>query len=119
MKLFITTINHYFLSLVDDSELHDYHVQNTNYNHDEHDNTTTQQNRQINASASSLKTPLPYHPSLTKPIKNILASHDIKVTDSSGTNLRDLLTKTKTTHPPHLDLNVICNDFPATYDGQK
>ena len=79
-------------------------------------------NRQLETTAPSLKTSLPYHPSLTKPIKKILSSHDIKVTDSSGTNLRDLLTKTKTTPPPHLTPNVIyeisCNDCTATYNGQ-
>ena len=50
------------------------------------------------------------------------ASHDVKVTSSSGTTLRDLLTKTKTTPPPHLTPNVIyeisCNDCTATYNGQ-
>ena len=39
-------------------------------------------------------------------------------TSSSGTTLRDLLTKTKTTPPPHLTPNVIyeisCNDCTAT-----
>ena len=37
------------------------------------------------------------------------SSHDIKMKYSSGTNLRDLLTKTNTTHPrlPHLTPNVI------------
>ena len=49
-------------------------------------------------------------------------SHDIKVTDSSATSLRDLLTKTKTSPPPHLTPYVIyeisCKDCPATYDGQ-
>ena len=54
--------------------------------------------------------------------KKSLASHDVKVTSSSGTTLRDLLTKTKTTPPPHLTLNVIyeisCNDCTATYNGQ-
>ena len=48
--------------------------------------------------------------------------HDVKVTSSSGTTLRDLLTKTKTTPPPHLTPNVIyeisCNDCTATYNGQ-
>ena len=46
-------------------------------------------------------------------------SHDVNVTSSSGTTLRDLLTKTKTTPPPHLTPNVIyeisCNDCTATY----
>ena len=55
-------------------------------------------------------------------IKKSLASHDVKVTSSSGTTIRDLLTKTKTTPPPHLTPNVIyeisCNDCTATYNGQ-
>ncbi|MCP3662171.1 MAG: hypothetical protein GY696_06695, partial [Gammaproteobacteria bacterium] len=84
--------------------------------------TLRQFNRQHDATAPSLTTTLPYHPSLSKPIKKILSSHDIKVTDSSATSLRDLLTKTKTSPPPHLTPNVIyelsCKDCPATYDGQ-
>ena len=79
-------------------------------------------NRQIDAAAPSLNTSLPYQLSLTKPIKKILSSHDINVTDSSGTNLRDLLTNKKTTPPPHLTPNIFyeisCNDCTATYDRQ-
>ena len=70
----------------------------------------------------SLYVSLPYHPSLSKPLKKILGQHDIKVTHSSSTTLRDLLTKTKTTPPPHLTPNTIyeisCLDCPSTYDGQ-
>ena len=84
--------------------------------------TARQFNRQLDATAPSLTTTLPYHPSLSKPIKKILSSHDIKVTDSSATSLRDLLTKTKTSPPPHLTPNVIyeisCKDCSAFYDGQ-
>ena len=84
--------------------------------------TARQFNKQLLATAPSLTTSLPFHPTLTKPLKKILHAHDIKVTHSSGTNLRDLLTKTKTTPPPHLTPNVIyeisCNDCPASYDGQ-
>ena len=64
--------------------------------------TTSRFNRQLEATAPHL----PYHPSLSKPIEKILASHDIKVTDSSATCLRDLLTKTKTSPPPHLTPNA-------------
>ena len=57
-----------------------------------------------------------------KKIKKSLESHDIKVISSSETTLRDLLTKTKTTPPPHLTPNVIyeisCNECTATYNGQ-
>ena len=56
----------------------------------------------------------PFHPTITTNIKKSLASHDVNVTSSSGTTLRDLLTKTKTTPPPRLTPNVIyeisCND---------
>ena len=44
----------------------------------------------------SLSLSLPYHPTLSKPLKKILRQHDIKVTNTS-TSLRDLLTKTKMT----------------------
>ena len=39
------------------------------------------------------------------PLTESNASHDVKVTSSSGTTLQDLLTKTKTTPPPHLTPN--------------
>ena len=75
-------------------------------------------NRKLNATTASF----PFHPTITNMIKKSLASHDVKVTSSPGTTLRDLLTKTKTTLPPHLTPNVIyeiyCNDCTATYNGQ-
>ena len=75
-------------------------------------------NRKLKATTASF----PFHPTITKMIKKSLASHDVKVTSSPGTTLRDLLTKTKTTPPPHLTPNVIyeiyCNDCTATYNGQ-
>ena len=79
-------------------------------------------NRQLKATTPSLTVSFPFHPTITKKIKKSLASHDVRVTSSSGTTLRDLLTKTKTTPPPHLTPNVIyeisCNDCTATYNGQ-
>ncbi|KAL5270647.1 hypothetical protein ACHWQZ_G001373 [Mnemiopsis leidyi] len=70
----------------------------------------------------SLSISLPYHPSLSKPLKNILGQHDIKVTHSSSTTLRNLLTKTKTTPPPDLTPHTIyeisCLDCTSTYNGQ-
>ena len=84
--------------------------------------TLKQFNRQLKATTPSLTASFPFHPTITKKIKKSLASHDVKVTSSSGTSLRDLLTKTKTTPPPHLTPNVIyeisCNDCTATYNGQ-
>ena len=84
--------------------------------------TLKQFNRQLKAITPSLTASFPFHPTITKKIKKSLASHDVKVTSSSGTTLRDLLTKTKTTPPPHLTHNVIyeisCNDCTATYNGQ-
>ena len=73
---------------------------------------------------TSLNTALPYNPSLTKPIKKILVSHDIKMTDSSGTDLRDLiLTYTKPTALhltyPNVIYGVPCNDCPATHHGKN
>ena len=83
--------------------------------------THKQFNRQLKATTPSLTASFPFHPTITKKIKKSLESHDIKVTSSSGTTLRDLLTKTKTTPPPHLTPNVIgeisCNDCTATYNG--
>ncbi|KAL5254022.1 hypothetical protein ACHWQZ_G013701 [Mnemiopsis leidyi] len=65
---------------------------------------------------------LPYHPSLSKPLKKILGQHDIKVTHSSSTTLRNFLTKTKTTPPPDLTPHTIyeisCLDCTSTYNGQ-
>ena len=79
-------------------------------------------NRQIRAVEPSLKVSLPYHPTLSKPIKKILRQHDVKVTHSSGVTLRNILSKTKTTPPSHITPNAIyetpcdgCNGF---YDGQ-
>ena len=84
--------------------------------------TLKQFNRQLRATTPSLTASFPFHHTITKKIKKSLASHDVKVTSSSGTTLRDLLTKTKTTPPPHLTPNVIyeisCNDCTATYNGQ-
>ena len=77
-------------------------------------------NRQLKATTPSLTAS--FHPTITKKIKKSLASHNVKVTSSSGTTVRDLLTKTKTTPPPHLTPKVIyeisCNDCTATYNGQ-
>ena len=84
--------------------------------------TLKQFNRQLKATTPSLTASFPFHPTITKKIKKSLASHDVKVTSSSGTTLQDLLTKTKTTPPPHLTPNVIyemsCNFCTATYNGQ-
>ena len=84
--------------------------------------TLKQFNRQLKATTPSLTASFPFHHTITKKIKKSLASHDVKVKSSSGTTLRDLLTKTKTTPPPHLTPNVIyeisCNDCTATYNGQ-
>ncbi|KAL5254660.1 hypothetical protein ACHWQZ_G014184 [Mnemiopsis leidyi] len=55
-------------------------------------------------------------------MKKILGQHDIKVTHSSSTTLRNLLTKTKTTPPPDLTPHTIyeisCLDCTSTYNGQ-
>ena len=79
-------------------------------------------NRQIRAVEPSLKVSLPYHPTLTKPIKKILQQHDVKVTHSSGVTLRNILSKTKTTPPSHITPNAIyetpCDGCNAFYDGQ-
>ena len=79
-------------------------------------------NRQLTANSPSLKTSLPYHPTLSKDLKKILTTHDIQVTDSSGPTLRNILTKTKTTPPPYMTQNLIyeipCKDCSASYDGQ-
>ena len=84
--------------------------------------TLKQFNRQLKAATPSLTSSFPFHPTITKNIKKSLASLDVKVASSSGTTLQDLLTKTKTTPPPHLTPNVIyeisCNDCTATYNGQ-
>ena len=42
---------------------------------------------------------LPYHPSLSQPLKQVLQKHDIKVTFSSPTTLRNMLTKIKSVLP--------------------
>ena len=80
--------------------------------------TLKQFNRQLKATTPSLTASFPFHPTITEMIRKSLASHDVKVTSASGTTLRDLLTKTKTTPPPHLTPNIIheisCND----YNGQ-
>ena len=84
--------------------------------------TFKQFNRQLKATTSSLTASSLFHPTITKKIKKSLASHDVKITSSLRTTLRDLLTKTKTTPPPHLTPNAIyeisCNDCTATYNGQ-
>ena len=84
--------------------------------------TLKQFNRQLKATTPSLTASFSFHPTITKIIKKFLESHDIKVTSSSGTTLRDLFTKTKTTPSPHLTPNVIYeisyNDCTATYNGQ-
>ena len=70
----------------------------------------------------SLSISLPYHPTLSKSLKKILRQHDMKVTNSSSTSLRDLLTKTKTTPPPDLTpytiYEISCLDCKSTYNGQ-
>ena len=77
-------------------------------------------NRQLKATTPSLTAS--FYPTINKKINKSLESHDIKVTSSSWNTLRDLLTKTKTTSPPHLTPGVIyeisCNDCTATYNGQ-
>ena len=79
-------------------------------------------NRQLRAAEPSLTVSLPFHPTVSKPIKRILQQHDVKVTHSTGTTLQNLLTKTKTTPPPHLTPNAIyetpCTDCTGFYDGQ-
>ena len=74
--------------------------------------TLKQCNRQLKATTQSLTASFPFHHTITKNIKNSLASHDVKVTSSSGTTLRDLLTKTKATPPPHLTYNGQTTDRP-------
>ena len=54
--------------------------------------TLKQFNRQLKATTPSLTASFPFHPSIAKKIKKSLAFHDVKVTSSSGTTLRDLLT---------------------------
>ena len=79
-------------------------------------------NRDFKANSFPLQVNLPYHHTLSKPLKKILERHDIKVVHSSSTNLRNLITKTKSSPPTHTTPNVIynipCNDCPATYTGQ-
>ena len=79
-------------------------------------------NRQLRAAEPSLTVSLPFHPTVSKPIKRILQQHDVKVTHSTGTTLQNLLTKTKTTPPPHLTPNSIyetpCTGCSGFYDGQ-
>ncbi|KAL5258332.1 hypothetical protein ACHWQZ_G008985 [Mnemiopsis leidyi] len=70
----------------------------------------------------SLSISLPYHPSISKPLKKILSQDDIfKVTHTSSTTLRNL-TKTKATPPPDLTPHTIyeisCLDCSSTYNGQ-
>ncbi len=78
--------------------------------------------RQLKSNSYSLQVNLPYHHSLSKPLKQALQKHDIEVTNSSPATLRNILTKTKTKPPAHLTPNVIyeipCNDCTSTYDGQ-
>jgi hypothetical protein len=79
-------------------------------------------NRQLQATAPSLTLSLPFHPTVSKPIKRILQQHDVKITHSTGTTLQNILTKTKTSPPPHLTPNAIyetpCKDCNGFYDGQ-
>jgi hypothetical protein len=79
-------------------------------------------NRQLQTTAPSLTLSLPFHPTVSKPIKRILQQHDVKITHSSGTTLQNILTKTKTSPPPHLTPNAIyetpCKDCNGFYDGQ-
>ena len=72
--------------------------------------TLKQFNRQLKATTPSLTASFPFHPTITKKIKKSLASHDVKVTSSSGTTLRDLLTKTKTT-PPRESTKVLISNL--------
>ena len=57
--------------------------------------TARQFNRELDSTAPSLTTSLPYYPSLTKPIMIILFS-----LHKNGANLREIFTKTNTI-PPH------------------
>ena len=76
--------------------------------------TLKQFNRQLKSTTTSETASFPFHPTITKKNKKSLESHDFKVTSPSGTTLRDLLTKTKTTPPPHLTPNVI-NEISAVW----
>ena len=83
--------------------------------------TLKQFNRQLKATTPSLTASFPFHPTITKKIKKFLASHDVKVTNSSGTQLRDLLTKTKTTFlltslPTSLMKFLVMTALPPTMD---
>ena len=79
-------------------------------------------NKQCKLDSYPLHVLLPYHPSLSQPLKQVLQKHDIKVTFSSPTTLRNMLTKTKSTPPTQRTPNVVyefaCDDCPATYIGQ-
>ena len=65
---------------------------------------------------------VPYYPALSKPLRQISDRHNISLTFTSNSNLRNMLTKTKTQPPPHTTRNVIyqipCKDCNATYCGQ-
>ena len=78
--------------------------------------------RQLKLDSYPLHVLLPYHPSLSQPLKQVLQKHDIKVTFSSPTTLRNMLTKTKSTPPTERTPNAIyeftCKDCPSTYIGQ-
>ena len=83
---------------------------------------SARQFKRTSSPPSSLRISLPYHHSLSKPLKKILTSYDIDVTFSSATTLRDTLTNVKSPTPPHLTPNAIysipCKDCPASYIGQ-
>ena len=70
----------------------------------------------------ALQITLPYHPILSKPIKKSLQNHDIKVKHSSNTNLRNILTQTKTPTPgpqtPNVIYEIPCDNCDAFYNGQ-
>lgn len=84
--------------------------------------TLSQFNRQFKSDSYPLHVQLPYHPSLSKPLKQVLQKHDIKVTFSAPPNLRNMLTKTKSTPPTetttHCIYEIPCSNCPATYIGQ-
>jgi len=84
--------------------------------------TTSTSTSKPKTSTTNLQVSLPYHPTLTKPLKKILGRHDIGVRQTSHSTLRDTLTQTKTPPPPSTQPNTIyeipCNDCPASYIGQ-
>ena len=62
--------------------------------------TLKQFNRQLKATTPSLTASFPFHPTITKNIKKSLASHDVKVTSSSGPTYQN---EDHTSSSPHSD----------------